>query len=195
MKRFNQRRSLSRLVKCLTPIDGVKAVILYGSFARGDFGPRSDIDLFIITDKAGVRNKVLMALARLELDRRIQPTVRTELELRKTDIGLLQNVFDDGKVVYLREPLEIPVRTLLALKTFSIFSFELSRLNQRTKARFNREMYERSRGRYRYGGLLGEIAGEKLSRGCVIVPARARLRLINFFKKYKVGFREIRVWR
>jgi len=195
VKRLNQKRNLKKLVKCLTPIAGVKTVILYGSFARGDFGPKSDLDLFIITDKAGARNAVLRALAELELDRRIQPTVRTEQELRKTDTGLLQNVFDDGKVIYLREPMEIPVKALLGLKPFSIFIFELTHLDQKTKARFNREMYDRSRGRYKYDGLLGEIGGRRLSRGCVLVSTSAKARLLRFFKKYSVRVQEIEVWR
>ena len=65
-------------MRCLAPICGVKSVILYGSFARGDFGPKSDLDLFIITDKVGARNAVLKALAELDLDRRlIMPPART----------------------------------------------------------------------------------------------------------------------
>jgi predicted nucleotidyltransferase len=195
VRRLSQKRNLKKLVKCLVPIDGVKAVILYGSFARGDFGPRSDLDLFIITDRAGTRNAVFRALAGLELDRRIQPTVRSEAELRKTDSGLLQNIFDEGKLVYLREPMDIRVSVLLGLSAFSIFTFELTRLDQKTKVKFNREMYESGRGSYRYGGVLGKIGGERLSRGCAIVPVRARASLMRFFKKYRVRFQETKVWR
>jgi predicted nucleotidyltransferase len=192
---LSQKRNLRKVVKALIPIPGVKAVILYGSFARGDFGPKSDLDLFIIADKRGTRNAVLGALAELDLDRRIQPTVRSEEELGKTDTGLLQNIFEEGKVIYLKEPMEIPVKTLLALKPYSILTFELAGLDQKTKARFNREMYERSKGRYKYRGLLGEIGGEKLSRGSVIVPLSTRTSLLRFFRKYHVGFREVKVWR
>ena len=195
MRRLNQKRNLKKVVGCLAPISGVKSVILYGSFARGDFGPKSDLDLLIITDKAGARNAVLRVLAGLDLERQVQPTVRTESELRKTDSGLLKNVLEEGKVVFLREPMDIPVKALLGLKPFLILVFELTRLDQKTKARFNREMYERSRGRYKYGGLLGEIGGRKLSRGCVLIPLSARTRLLRFFKKYSVGSEEIEVWR
>lgn len=30
--------------------DGLKAIILYGSYARGDFSPNSDIDIMILVD-------------------------------------------------------------------------------------------------------------------------------------------------
>jgi predicted nucleotidyltransferase len=170
-------------------------VILYGSFARGDFGPKSDLDVFIITGRTGARNSILETLAELDLDKRIQPTVRSEAELRKTDIGLLQSILEEGKVIYLRGPMEIPVKTRLSARPFYIFTFELSGLDQKTKARFNREMYETSKGTYTYGGLLRGIAGEKLSRGCVIIPATGRAKLLRFFKKYKVAPQEIKVWK
>ena len=195
MKRLSQKRNLSKLVKSLAPLREVKAVILYGSFARGDFGPKSDLDVFIITGRAEARNAVLETLSELDLDRRIQPTVRSKAELRKTDVGLLQSILEDGKVIYLREPMEIPVKTLLPLKPFCIFTFELVGLDQKTKARFNREMYETSKGTYRYGGLLREIGGQKLSRACVMVPVSGRKRLLGFFRRYKVAHHEVRVWR
>jgi predicted nucleotidyltransferase len=195
MKELSQKRNLNKIVRCLAPLPEVKAVILYGSFARGDFGPKSDLDVFIVTGKAGARNSVLEALTELDLDRRIQPTVRSEAELRKTDVGLLQNILEEGKVIYLKAPMEISVRTLLALKPFCIFTFELGGLDQKTKARFNREMYETSKGSYTYGGLLRDIGGEKLSRGCIMIPIPGRTRLLRFFKKYKITPQEIRVWR
>ena len=195
VRRLNQKRNLKKIVKSLAPVAGVKAVVLYGSFARGDFGPRSDLDLFIITDRLGDRLEVLETLADLDLDKRIQPTVRAEAELRKTDSGLLSNIFEEGKVIYLREPLEIPVKSVIDLKPHVIFSFELTGLDQKNKAKFNREMYERASGKYRYAGLLEKLGGERLSNGCVIVPASARAKLLRSFGKYKVGFKELRVWR
>jgi len=42
-KLFNQ------IVKELSKIDEICAIILYGSFARGEATSRSDIDLFILT--------------------------------------------------------------------------------------------------------------------------------------------------
>ena len=195
MKGLSQKRNLNKVVKSLTPIQGVKAVILYGSFARGDFGPKSDLDMLIVVDKRAARSRVVETLSELDLDRRIQPTVRTETQLSKTDTGLLRNIFEEGKVVFLRQPMDIPVRTLLALKPYSVFTFELTGLDQKSKSKFNREMYETSKGRYKYSGLLGELGGQKLSRGCVIIPITRRSKLLRFFRGYRIAFDEIRVWK
>ena len=195
MRGLNQKGNLRKIVKSLTPLAGVKAVVLYGSFARGDFGPKSDLDFFIITDRPGARREVLETLADLDLGKRIQPTVRAESELRKTDSGLLSNIFEEGKVVYLREPMDIPAKAVIDQKPHVILSFELTGLDQKNKAKFNREMYERAAGKYTYKGLLEELGGERLANGCVIVPISARARMLKSFKKYKVSYRELRVWR
>jgi predicted nucleotidyltransferase len=192
---LNQKRNLKKIVKVLTPIAGVKAVVLYGSFARGDFGPKSDLDLFIITDRPATRREILEKIADLDLDRRIQPTVRTELELKRTDSGLLSNIFEEGKVIYLREPMDIPAKTIVDLNPHSIFTFELTALDQKNKAKFNREMYERASGKYKYKGLLGQLGGERLSSGCVVIPMSGRARLLKAFNKYKITYKELKVWK
>ena len=192
---MNLKQNLRKVIKALAPVHGVRAVVLYGSFARGDYGPKSDLDLFIITDRPERREAILEALAELELDRRIQPTVRSDTELKATDSGLLQNVFEEGKLVYLREPLDLPAEKLLRLKPHSIFTFGMTGLDQRMKARFNREMYERTTGKYKYSGLLGEMGGQRLSSGCVMVPLAARGALVRLFKRSRIEFKEIVVWR
>jgi hypothetical protein len=55
-------------------------------------------------------------------------------------------------------------------------------------------MYERSSGKYKYGGFLGEIGGRKLGRGCIMVPLTGRVRLQKFFKRYGITWEEVRVW-
>lgn len=87
-----------QIVKGLSKIDDVRAVILYGSFARNEATSRSDIDLFILTTAKKTANEVENIIINLEseIDRNIQPTIRTFKELEKTDSGLLQNVFQEG---------------------------------------------------------------------------------------------------
>ena len=81
------KRILKKIVKELSAIDDVKLVILYGSFARGDYGPKSDIDLFILITKedAILINDIQNKIINLEekIGRSVQPVIRTEKELKK----------------------------------------------------------------------------------------------------------------
>lgn len=129
------------------------------------------------------------------IGRNIQPTIRTIAKLQKTDTGLLQNIFQEGKVLYLKEPSDIPSAILLQQKPFLIYSFQISSLAQKDKAKFNRQLYEQTRKEYKYKGLLQEIGGQKLSAGCIMIPHMQKEAIEKFFKKFKVKFEQLKVWK
>ena len=191
------RREISRIVKVLSAIENIKAVILYGSFARGDYSSRSDIDLFILTAKKGDIRDIEDKIIELEnqIGRNIQPTIRTTKELQNTDTGLLQNIFQEGKVIYLKEQTELPSAMLLKQKPYLIYSFQISKLSQNEKAKFNSELYGRVKGKHKYKGVLEEVGGQKLSSGCIIIPYTAKQVIEKFLKKYKAKFSWVKVWR
>jgi len=137
------KRILKKITTDLSEIPDLKLVVLYGSYARGENTSRSDIDLFILTTKIKTQEEIQNKVIGLESEvgRNIQPTIRTISELQKTDSGLLQNIFKEGKVLYLREPAEIPSTLLLQQKPYIIYSFIIRKLSQRDKVRFNRALY------------------------------------------------------
>ena len=112
------KRIYKKIAKELSTIADVKVILLYGSFARGEGTSRSDIDLLILTTEnktqEALQNKIIELES--EIDRSIQPTIRTISELQNTDSGLLQNIFEEGKILYLKEPAEIPSALLLQQK-------------------------------------------------------------------------------
>lgn len=190
-------RVLKKIVKELSEIKDIKAIILYGSFARGEVTSRSDIDLFILTTEKKTGREIEEKLFELEskTGRNIQPTIRTTKELGKTDTGLLLNIFQEGKILYLKEPQDIPSSLLLEQKPQLIYTFQISNLTQKEKVKFNNDFYGRVKGKYRYKGLLAELGGQKLSPGCVLVPYTKRDKLERLFKKSKIKFKPLRVWK
>lgn len=191
------KRILKKIAEELSKIEDVKAIILYGSLARGEFISRSDVDLFILTTDDKTQKEVQDKIIELEseIGRTIQPTIRTITELQKTDTGLLQNIFQEGKILYLREPSDIPSAILLQQKPYLIYSFQISSLTQKDKVRFNRQLYEQTRKEYKYKGLLQEIGGQKLSAGCVMIPYEQKEKIEKFFRKFKVKFEQLKVWK
>jgi len=191
------RKIYKKIAKELSKIADIKVVVLYGSFARGEPTSRSDIDLLVLTTESKTQEEVQNKVIELEseIDRNIQPTIRTISELQKTDSGLLQNIFEEGKILYLKEPAEIPSALLLQQKPYLIYSFKISKLDQKEKARFNRLLYEQIRKRYKYRGLLNELGGKKLSAGCVMVPMNQKEKIEKFFKKFNVTYEQLKVWK
>jgi predicted nucleotidyltransferase len=191
---LKNKNLFKKIVSKLSVIGDLKAIILYGSFAREDYGPRSDIDLMLITKKKETIEEVQNAIISLELERSIQPVIRTEKELVETDSGLLQNLFLEGKILFLREPFDVDVSMFLNLKPFHIYSFDLGNLDQKAKAKFNRAFYQRTRENYKYPGVLSDLRGEKLGSGCVLIPFSAKQAIEKFFNAYKVTFNARRIW-
>ena len=192
------KQVLKKIASALSEIKEIEVIILYGSFARGEFSLRSDVDLFIITSrdiKDVVEEKVIALEGRIH--KSIQPTVRTEKQLKTTDSGLLQSIFQEGKILFLREYFDFAVSFLLQQKPFVIYKFDISNLKQSKKTGFNRALYGYKDKKYIYEGLIHKVGGEKLSSGCIIIPLinRYKKKIDSFFKKNRIKFKEIRVWK
>lgn len=191
------KRILNKIAKALSEIGDVKTVVLYGSFARGEYTSRSDIDLLILTTEKKTLGKIQDKIIVLEREtgRNIQPTIRTLEELKTTDTGLLQNIFQEGKVLYLRGASDIPSAILLQQKPCLIYTFQLNGLTQKDKARFNRQLYEVTKKDYKYKGVLQELGGQKLSAGCILVPHSEKQKIEKFFRQFAVRFIQMKVWK
>lgn len=190
------QRIFKQISRELSLISEIRLVILYGSYARGDFSPKSDLDLFILASKSNAVEKIHNAIIQIEdkIGKSIQPTIRTGEEFEKTDSGLLQNLLREGKILFLRGFYEISAVTLLKQKPFIIFSFRINSLSQKSKAKFNREFYSRTKNKYKYRGLLQKLGGEKLASGCIMIPFKEKNRIEKFFKKNKIEYEAKNIW-
>jgi len=191
------KKILKKIVKELSKIEEIKIIFLYGSMARGEYTSRSDIDLLILTSDNSKQEEIQNAIIELESKTgcTVQPIIRTIDKLHNTDSGLLQNIFNEGKILYLKEPEEIPSALLLKQKPYIIYSFKINNLSQKEKVRFNRELYRQVRKNYEYQGLLKKLGGKKISSGCVIVPQKKKDIIEKFLNKFSVKFKQIKVWK
>ena len=84
-------------------------VILYGSYARGDFDEESDVDVMIVVDMNETNLRHYEALftefssdASLENEVLIVPLLcdKTRFEAQMEYISFIQNVNEEGRVIY-----------------------------------------------------------------------------------------------
>lgn len=86
-------------------------IILFGSYARGDYGAHSDIDLIVVEDepfgqgrsRRAVSSKIWQALRRVQFPVDILVFSRKEIEEWSTTINhIIARATREGKVIYER---------------------------------------------------------------------------------------------
>jgi uncharacterized protein len=82
-------------------------IILFGSYARGDFRPDSDLDLFIIKDDPDLSSRVIRqkvdALLRgrkFAVDLLVRKPEEVTWNVRAQNPFYLNHIFKDGKTLY-----------------------------------------------------------------------------------------------
>ena len=82
----------------------VNKIILYGSYARGDFRKDSDIDVAVVVPRSSISDDILKDMAKLfKLRRSISNDIEPVLIIDEADpSGFLESISKYGEVVYAR---------------------------------------------------------------------------------------------
>jgi len=103
--------NLSNLVEAIACVEGVVAIILFGSRARGDYDEYSDYDLLVVFQNENImwknRRKLFENVGKLGLFAQVLTRSIKELA-EKTEPTFLQNVLDQGTLLYPSYPLKAP---------------------------------------------------------------------------------------
>lgn len=97
------REMAERIVKRFDP----DRIILFGSHARGDAGPDSDVDLLVVMPLSGSRRQkaieIGVALHDIRLPKDVIVTTPEEFEWRKNTIGTIEHpAWREGRLLYAR---------------------------------------------------------------------------------------------
>ena len=96
---------VEKIVRAIQP----EKIILFGSYARGDFSQDSDLDLFIIKDSESssrIMRRQIEALLwgrRFPMDIIVRKPEEVEWNFRARNPFYLYHIFRDGKVLYEKE--------------------------------------------------------------------------------------------
>ena len=106
-RRTSAARQIRAMVRRIRAQFNPERIILFGSHARGDAGPDSDVDLLIVMavegDKRRKRLEIRAALRDIHVPKDIIVTTPEEYEWRKDTVGTIERpVAREGKVLYVR---------------------------------------------------------------------------------------------
>lgn len=187
----------NELLNRLAQIPSLQAIVIFGSYARGEADKRSDIDLLLIFDKKRNIKKVEKKLLGVLDEFRALPlrfSKRGGDEVSE-DLSFFYNVFREGYVLYKRPGMELLPAAIAREKQAIIYTYELGVLPHSQKLKFNAALFTRTaKKKYRYVGLLERVHGEKLGNGAVLIPANAEREINALFESFGVVPKKRYIW-
>ncbi len=176
------------------------AAILFGSVARGEHDKRSDIDILLIyldNEKLNMDKEAFDEISSID-GREVQIVARTLEELKRSDKIFLRNVFKEGVILFVREPLLFKASELLGLKPYRLYTYTMKNLRAGEKKRLISALYGYSTKKvvgkkeyvYKYRG----IADAKFGRNCFLVEESKVKQVEELFESYNVQYSSINVW-
>jgi len=200
--------TLTNLALRLGSMDGLVALMVYGSYARGEAGRRSDIDLLILFAKAGQlkrhEKEVLDLTSQAESEGRlpihISPLLTSLDELDGMGDNLVHAIVSEGIILY---------GQLSALTRFvpqqptpaTIITFSLPDARSAVRMRLNRRLHgyaawrtrSGERQRVTYTGLITPPA-RSLGPGVLLVPGERRSAVLEALDEAGAIHTETSVW-
>jgi predicted nucleotidyltransferase len=186
--------NLDKIVEAISKVEGVLAIILFGSRARGNYDECSDYDVLVIfrDDETMWKNrrKIYENVGRLKLF--MQVLTRSIREVREeTEPTFLESVMGGGKLLYMRYPLQSPA-FFQELRSMVIVSYSLNRLPQREKMKVIYRLF-RKRFKGKSGGFVEESGGLRLGDGCFMIPEDHLRIACDILEQYGVRYTTMKV--
>jgi len=106
-KERNRRKMINEMVNRIVEHFDPEKIILFGSHARGEADPESDVDLLVVMPITGSKRKKMVeigvALHDIPLAKDILVTTPEDFEWRKEIVGTIERpAAREGKVLYAR---------------------------------------------------------------------------------------------
>lgn len=200
--------TLVNLAIRLASLDGIAALIIYGSYARGEAGRRSDLDLLVLFEEAGQlqreERETLALISQAEAEARlpvhISPLLVSLDHLEGLGDELLHALSCEG--VILHGHMAALSRLLPQQPTPAVLiTFSLQNATPAARMRLNRRLHGYTAWRTRkdqrkqvtYAGLITPPA-RSLGPGVLLVPGERRTAVIEALEEAGAMYTETAVW-
>ena len=110
---YLDQETLNEIIRCIVATAQPEKIILFGSAARGDMGPHSDVDLLIVKEGANALDTTLQIYRNLYgVDAAVDAVVVSPRDVeryKESHALVIKPALKEGRVVY-EAPRAIPVR-------------------------------------------------------------------------------------
>lgn len=190
--------ALDDLTRQLRIQPGIVGLLVFGSYARGEFTRKSDVDLLVLfadspkADEGQLRETVLRLISELETRHRLPMHLAPLLasaDPRELGAELLHDLWRDAVVLYAQAAALVRLRPI-GLAPWTLFRFSLSGARPGERVRLSRRLH----------GLAGRPGlvrppGLTLGRGVLLVPATQYAAVRDALDEAGASYDAIPIWR
>ena len=170
----------------------IKNVILFGSVAREEADTASDVDLFVdVTEESlALEKEINSCLEKFMASAKYKSYwallgAKNPINLKVGNLDnwkeLKANIIADGILLYGKFKSEVKEG-----RHKSLFVWENVKPNSK-RVLLNKQLFGYKHRRRFYDGLLQKHSGERLGKGCIIVPLEYSTLFHKLFRKYKIA--------
>lgn len=178
-------------------VKNIVQIVLFGSVARGEDTPNSDIDIAVVHNSADMFQ--LMNEINKNKPQKIQTTFIHVSKLAE-ETELVGALSGDGLLLY-GSPIHIQEKRL-GLKPKILLSYSLAELPQTEKVKVNRALYGSVSTSYsgnkkyttKTKGISNEPGVQKINQGVLLIDRKKAPKIANSLKRFGVKVVEIPVW-
>ena len=188
----------SFLVQKVKRLENIKNIILFGSVSRGEETSTSDVDLFVDILKADktLEQELLSSLEAFYASTKFKnywKPLGIENEIKLT-IGTLEE-WSELKPSIIANGISLYGKYLPPVKegTHKVFLIWENIKPNAKRVLFNKRLFGFKHRKKWYEGMLKDNAGERLGKGCILVPTEHAQHLISFFRKSHITVKIKRV--
>ena len=176
---------VNSLEKELSKIKEINSVVLFGSFARGDYSVRhSDLDIMVFLEveekDQKLEEKILKKVVNLNLGKELNVhTIFQYKKVEEEDKSLMLTIAKEGKVLFSKKTIMISGE-VLGLKNYYLIKFETAKVKPVIKNKLQRFLHGYIIKGKRYQGI---VDGEKVlsaGKGAIIVPEELLKKILLF---------------
>ncbi|MEM3406755.1 MAG: nucleotidyltransferase domain-containing protein [Nitrososphaerota archaeon] len=182
---------IQNITESIKNIDGVLAIVLFGSYSRGDFDEGSDIDLLVIfRSKEELKNgmkRIYSISARSDYFFQIICLTIDEIKYSP----LLESILREGKIYYGENVLKALQNSF---KPYALITYSTVNLSLKERALIAQKLEGRVYRKYKYDGLIQQLGGYKVGRGVAMIPLNNLRTLIEFLDKKNIQYTIRYVW-
>lgn len=170
----------------------VEAVVLFGSYARGDYIEGSDIDLLVLfRRKAHLEEKSTEVYGITAKSTLFFQAICMTLEEFEGST-LLDSVLRDGRILFSSQ--EARKQLTPIYKSYALVTYSTANLDAKQRVIFSQKLEGRRQDKYRYEGLIRKLGGYKVGKGVLMVPSASLRELTERFEKTKIDYSVRYVW-